>query len=1044
MVLCSDVTGLETSRNSMRLLPLFSALTLIAICSSDPTLAAEPSAAPAPAITVASAVSSTPRPPATFADALLLTPDRALGAALAGTSLGEGAAPWMANPGVTQAGDGATAATAGGAHHTIPVVAGTIHLSATITNAGSGFTGIALGRGDLSGNFWSNCALLFYVDAGGYGLHAGAVSLIPHPDPGLLRAGGGDALDLVVDTVARTVSARINGGDVLSAAALPEAVRVDDLSAAGFRINDPVVAGASRVASWRAVVTSTATAGLVAVDPAMCFVDPGVPATLRWHAAARGPDARVPYVIRDYAGVQVGAGAAALADDGSVDLQHSFARGYSEVVFPSAHQAFGVVALEAHQGPPDPFFGIDAGLSWLETDPARRDGLVRILARCGIAIARERLGLGAVNPTPAHYAWNEAPRAFATLRDLYARHGVQVLEMLGSGGNHHELIRDAWFPTNLPALAQTSADVARHWQAGWGGVEVENEPDLKTIPAEQYACIAKADSYALAQSGCAAPLVSGVFATTPPGPYFDTCAANGLLLDSDAISFHTYDRAPAVEQMVTRYRAWLAGAGAANLPLWHSESGWPWVKGPDRAPRAQDADSALEIAAKAVESRACGVASYFPFVYTHYEEGPKSFGMMGREATPLRSMAAYAMAAHALSGLRYLGDLPGVGAPVRLARVFGGGADQVRVVVLYAGVPDQAAVAHLPVPALRAAGADGREVPLADGAVSLADGMAYVWLDAAAAAAQVTTETTAARLCALAQQPLARPRLASPLVLQFLAQDTPARASARRYLLSAVTAHALPLRVRIQNLSRQAITVHPALTLPGGRPMAADAVTVPALGLVAVGWTVDAAAALDIAETRLATVTATTDGGIPASPLAIPLVVEGGLEQHLARHSHQRILPFTDLRQWQAQCAGHGTSRFAVDAGMWRLSDRFSGADGNWDYPIFTLSQAIDPATENAFLIRARILHPAGPAAIIANPNRPDSFWCPDLFPADGAWHVVYVPFAEMKPGPGGPGMQNTRLDPGSWKSLAIGMGSQVEVNALEVSHFLVVGDAGR
>jgi len=79
----------------------------------------------------------------------------------------------------------------------------------------------------------------------------------------------------------------------------------------------------------------------------------------------------------------------------------------------------------------------------------------------------------------------------------------------------------------------------------------------------------------------------------------------------------------------------------------------------------------------------------------------------------------------------------------------------------------------------------------------------------------------------------------------------------------------------------------------------------------------------------------------------------------------------------------------------------------------------------------------------MANPNRPDGFWSADIFPADGAWHVAYIPFAELQPGPNGAGMQNLRADPASWRTLALGMNSRVGENTLEVSHFLVVGGGG-
>lgn len=122
----------------------------------------------------------------------------------------------------------------------------------------------------------------------------------------------------------------------------------------------------------------------------------------------------------------------------------------------------------------------------------------------------------------------------------------------------------------------------------------------------------------------------------------------------------------------------------------------------------------------------------------------------------------------------------------------------------------------------------------------------------------------------------------------------------------------------------------------------------------------------------------------------------------------------------------------------------FTGNGDKWAYPKFNLSEKIDPADYSGFLIRARILHDARGVAVIAESDGGlPSFWVSDLFPADGAWHVVYVPFAEFKVGPGGAGDQNTRLDPTAWKTISIGMGSNTADNALEVSHFLLVGGNG-
>lgn len=977
----------------------------------------------------------------TFADPLVAGAGHASNAALAGAPLAEGSATWSANAGISITAVGATATTAGGAHHAIPLVAGTIRVQADVRATGSGFTAICLGRGDLSGDFWVNSELILLVSAGGYALQAGTVNLVTHNDATLLHAEAPDHLDLLVDTIQRTATVRINATVVLDAVALPQATRTDALTAAGFRFNQPVTAGMPLVSAWRVAIASAAASGFTPLDHADFFVTPGQAATLRWRVASAGPTDQVPYTISGYDGRPVDAGTATLGPVGTVAITRVFARGYAEVAFPAAHQVFGIVASDAQRAPADPFFCMDSGLSWLEPDPLRRTALVRSLARCGIAMSRERLGLGAVNPEPATYNW-DGGRAFDHLRADYATSHVGVLEILEGGARHHGMIAASPYAQDLSAVATAWTAIAKHWSGAWGAVEVDNEPDLKTVPAEQYAPSVKAVSYALAAAGATAPVVAGVFATMPPGPYFDTCAANGMLADADVVSFHSYDRAPGVEAMVAKYRAWMATQGVAGMPLWHSECGWPWGAGPGRPVHDQDALSAIEIAAKAIESKACGVARYFPFVYVSYEEGPKNFGMMGREATPLRSMAAYAFAASALGGRHYLGDLRGVGAPVILARVFAGGEDGSCVAVLYGGAPASAATVQLPCAVQRACGADGRELPLVNGRVPLPDGLTYVWIDPAVAATAVETATAAARLCALAAQPPAHHRLASPVVLQFLMQQTPSRPSARRYLLDQGLTHALPIHVRIHNLSAAPVTVTPALCLPGGTPVAAAAVAVPAQGSSEVTWTVDASASLDIAETRFITITAQTPAGAQPGPLAIPLVMDGSLDQHLARHPHQRALPITELGRWHANVSAQGRTTFLTDAGGWRMTAVFPAAQGNWTYPKFTLPDRLDGERDSGFIIRARILKPGAPAAILANPDSRVGFWCPDLFPADGQWHVVYVPFAEFKPGPNGTGMQNSRLEVASWDTLAIGMGSAAAENALEISHLIVVGGA--
>ena len=168
-------------------------------------------------------------------------------------------------------------------------------------------------------------------------------------------------------------------------------------------------------------------------------------------------------------------------------------------------------------------------------------------------------------------------------------------------------------------------------------------------------------------------------------PFLDNAANCGLLDSVDVFSFHTYGRAPEMQGLVDNYRAWLKAHDREAMPLWITECGRPWPKGPDRPPAEPDMISALDITMKAIEARCCGIERYFAFVYPFYEEQQQNFGMMGRLGTPLRSMAAYVRAASLLAGKTYLGDLVCDDASIQRARVFGDSRET--VAVLYTGQP---------------------------------------------------------------------------------------------------------------------------------------------------------------------------------------------------------------------------------------------------------------------------------------------------------------------------------------------------------------------
>jgi hypothetical protein len=260
-------------------------------------------------------------------------------------------------------------------------------------------------------------------------------------------------------------------------------------------------------------------------------------------------------------------------------------------------------------------------------------------------------------------------------------------------------------------------------------------------------------------------------------------------------------------------------------------------------------------------------------------------------------------------------------------------------------------------------------------------------------------------------------------------------------LVTQELAHKLPINVRISNLSPSPIVITPEISLPGKAPETSPAATVPGMGHIDVSWNLDAASSLDIAQTRFISLSGKSDGVQPL-PLAIPFVMDGTLEQHLARHKNHLILPITNLGLWTANIAAQGRSDFSVlTDGTWRMSVTYPGTVGNWAYPKYHLSKKIDTTLYSGLLIRGRVLNNAGAVAVITESDSGlPSFWVNDIFPPDGEWHVVYVPFAEFKVGPGGTGDQNTRLDPTAWKRINLGMGSYTTENAFEVSDLFLVG----
>lgn len=612
-------------------------------------------------------------------------------------------------------------------------------------------------------------------------------------------------------------------------------------------------------------------APLEPVDVAQFWIEPSRTAQLEWKAPSRSEEPLL-CVVHDYGDRQIATVELKPADQGRVRATVALPQGYYELAMPNGER-FGLVCL-APAGERDSFFCIDSAMSWLVRDEPLRRGLVDALGRAGVVMARERLNWAQVQPAADQWEW-DGPLAYETLRRSYASKQIAVLEMFHNAPRWTGLVGK--YPADLPASVRAWRQIARRWQATWGAFEVWNEPDIffgDNLPADQYVALVRTLRYAFDQGGVDVPLVTGVLAHYHQ-QFLDNAARNGLLQMSDAVSFHTYGRAMSMEELVGRYRRWLSDNHCGSMPLWITECGRPWRCGPSRPPADQDAESALDVVMKAVEARACGVARYFAFVYPFYEERENNFGMMGREGTPLRSMAAYTQCIRTLAGKNYLGDLRVEDSAVLRARVFGD--QRETVAVIYTGKPQPDAKVHCACPVTRAEGIDGRLLSFqSDGTLPVPDGMVYAWLQRDAVGRNLHSNTAAMRLGQTARENSPpKPEPVSPLVMRHQFDAEVFEAVTAGYRFKQAVPDDWELAVRVYNLGGEPeqARVRAQMTPPAAvGPAEAQSVEVPAEGFAEVRWRVAASEAMAASGRARVTVTAESRTGQPPAVLVIDLM----------------------------------------------------------------------------------------------------------------------------------------------------------------------------
>lgn len=790
------------------------------------------------------------------------------------------------------------------------------------------------------------------------------------------------------------------------------------------------------------------------------YIEPNKPALLSWHVkdslSSKLP-ANENYTVADYAGKILINGQVKIDHESKLKISLQLEQGFYTLHLLASDQIFGIICQPTFTGNADPFFCVDSALSWLVVKKNHytrypdfekaRQSLIGLLKRTGIAMSRERLSWGQIQKNADQWDW-QSPRKFEQARKMYQDNQVPILELFHSTPAFMGHTSGKRFPNDLHAAAKGWKNIHDRWKDSWGGVEIWNEPNIDfsgNQPADQYAPLAKIICYAMNKADCKVP-VGGPGVAGLDVNYIKNLGENGVLANMDYFSFHTYNHAPLIEQLVADVRKTLDDFGQTAMPIWITECGRPWSRGGDRPDKQEDMESAMDNVMKAIESKACGIAKHFIFVYPFYEERSRNFGLLDRQGTPLRAMAAYTQAINMLSHQTYLGDWKVTDKAIRLARVFGD--KQHATLILYAGktAEDQSVSINLPASA-QCYGIDGRRLDLSThNRVPIADGLTYVRILRSEITNQINEQTLAKKLTQQANGKRMGQVPPSPIVMQFMPEDNQYHIDVNGYhMVNDVMSSKPMLPVRLVNLDDKAHQVHVTLNAKQKIMGKVQTYDIPAQQSVMTQWEIPKSLA-DQPQIKLEFQAQSQTAGV-IQPVVINLLGEVAFEQLISPWSYRQKLVIDDQTHWQMVAAPttHAKMNFPGQ-GIWQMNLQLEKGTDNWAYPRLKINMPIDPKKMQGLIFEAKAINAAAVRIFFWEENQQEKmesvgYLSPsNLFAADGKWHSVYLPFSSMALSGANTMDQNNKLDLDRVKRISIGMNGNPGHVQLQVRQVWLVG----
>jgi hypothetical protein len=328
--------------------------------------------------------------------------------------------------------------------------------------------------------------------------------------------------------------------------------------------------------------------------------------------------------------------------------------GYYEAEIEGAATRIPIVVVPPRPAAPSRI-STDAALSWCAPQE-RWKATADLLALAGVSWARDRITWGEVEPERGRFDWHH----YDITADLQTERGInvyQVFHMCPAWARADHVSNRV--PDDLRDGYEFGREAARHYHGRVKVWEVWNEadiPDFSNDPASEYAALLKA-AYLGFKAGDPSVKVTQTSIALEAGRFTDDLADNGAADYYDIYNWHIYDDPLTFPTRIGGHHASMKRGGATGRPMWLTETGVAAPPIDGRISRSDQHRQADFIPKAAAMSLAYGTERFFFFLFTHYIENGREFGLFDEATHPYPGYAALATAVRAFGKGDYLGRI---------------------------------------------------------------------------------------------------------------------------------------------------------------------------------------------------------------------------------------------------------------------------------------------------------------------------------------------------------------------------------------------------